>query len=123
MRRNWKYGLLCAVSGLCCFATVAEVDAGIVFRRRPGLFPGRGTSYQTTSTVAPTAAAPALVPAATATATAPTARAPVTTTTRTRRRGILGRRRGTVVTSSQVATTSAPAMTVRGQTPEVVPAR
>ena len=43
MRRNWKYGLMCVVAGLCCFATVADVDAGIIFRRR-------GTGYATTQT-------------------------------------------------------------------------
>ena len=43
MKRNWKYGLMCVVAGLCCFATVAEVDAGIIFRRR-------GTGYTTTQT-------------------------------------------------------------------------
>ena len=42
MRRNWKYGLMCVVAGLCCFATVAEVNAGIIFRR--------GTGYTTTQT-------------------------------------------------------------------------
>ena len=84
MKRNWKHGLMCVVTGLCCFATVAEVDAGIIFRRR-------GTGVTTTQTT--------------------------TNVTRVRR-GILGRRRGTVVTTSQVATTAAPAAVVRGQTPE-----
>ena len=85
MKRNWKHGLICTVAGLCCFATVAEVDAGIIFRRRPttGV-----TNTQTTTNV-----------------------------TRSRR-GILGRRRGTVTTSSQVATTTSAGMTVRGQTPD-----
>jgi len=49
MRRNWKYGLMCAVAGLCCFATIAEVDAGIIFRRR-------GTGYTTTQTMTYTSA-------------------------------------------------------------------
>ena len=47
MKRNWKHGLMCVVTGLCCFATVAEVDAGIIFRRR-----GTGvTTTQTTTNV------------------------------------------------------------------------
>jgi len=70
MRRYWKYGLMCAVAGLCCLATVAEVDAGIIFRRRPTL---------------------------------------------------VGRRRGNVVTTRQVAATTTPNMTVRGQTPDARP--
>jgi hypothetical protein len=86
MRRNWKYGLMCAVAGLCCFATVAEVDAGIIFRRR-------GTAVTS------------VTPATTTSAT-----------TTVRRRGILGRRRGTV-TNTQVTTMAPPAVTVRGQTP------
>jgi len=85
MRRIWTRGLMCAVVGLCCLATVAEVDAGVIFRRR-------STSGVTTTQSA-------------------------TNVTRSRR-GILGRRRGTVTTSSQVATTTAPSMTVRGQTPD-----
>jgi hypothetical protein len=28
MKRNWKQGLIWIVAGLCCSATVAEVDAG-----------------------------------------------------------------------------------------------
>jgi len=77
------------VAGLCCFATVAEVDAGIIFGRRPA----SGVVYTNT-----------------------------TTTAIRGRRGIFGRRRGNVVTTRQVATTTAPAMTVRGQTPDLAPA-
>jgi hypothetical protein len=53
MKRTWKHGLIWIVTGLCCFATVAEVDAGIIFRRRPGLFQRRGnvaTSAQVATT-------------------------------------------------------------------------
>jgi hypothetical protein len=62
MRRNWKYGLMCVVAGLCCFATVAEVDAGIVFRRRPGLFGRRRPPVVTTTTrqVATTTVTPSM---------------------------------------------------------------
>ena len=87
MKRIWKHGMMWVVTGLCCFATVAEVDAGIIFRRRPT------TSVATTQT---------------------------TTNVTRPRRGILGRRRGTVVTSAQVANTTGTGMTVRGQTPDSV---
>jgi len=50
MKRNWKYGLMCVVAGLCCLATVAEVDAGIIFRRRPGLLGRRRAPVVTTTT-------------------------------------------------------------------------
>jgi len=69
---------MCAVAGLCCFATVAEVDAGIIFRRRGtgytttqtttnvtrtrrGILGRRRGTVMTTSQVATTAAAPAAV--------------------------------------------------------------
>jgi hypothetical protein len=85
MKRNWKQGLIWIVAGLCCSATVAEVDAGIIFRR------GSRNGVTTTQS---------------------------TTNVTRGRRGILGRRRGTEATSSQVTTTTSPGMTVRGQTPD-----
>ena len=126
MRLNWKRGLVWTVAGVCCLATVAEVDAGVILRRRPGLVPSRG-NYQTTSTraSAPAPAAtventpsPAPATAATGGSTGGAPAATTTTTTQSRRRGILGRRRNNTVTRSQVAVTSNTPMTVRGQTPE-----
>jgi hypothetical protein len=124
-------------AGACCFAMVAEVDAGIIFRQRPGIRRSRVT-YQSTntgrSTAAPaaTAATAAATPADTTPAdTAATTSAEestgvsatrTTTATRVRRRGILGRRRGTVVTSSQVAATTGGGMT-SDQTPDTLACR
>jgi len=127
MRLNWKRGLMGIVAGVCCLATVAEVDAGIIFRRRPSLTPGRG-NYQTTTTrtnapavaatTAPATTAPytAVAPASGSTGGAPAAA--TTTTTQGRRRGVLGRRRSSTVTRTQVTATPSTPMTVRGQTPE-----
>jgi hypothetical protein len=123
MKRNWKHGLMWIAAGLCCFATVAEVDGGIIFRQRPGIRRSSVT-YQSTNTGGSTAA-PAATAATTSanentgvSATPTTTATPTNTATRVRRRGILGRRRGTVVSSSQVAATTGGGMTVRGQTPD-----
>jgi hypothetical protein len=127
MKRIWMHGLKWVVAGACCLVTVAEVDAGIVFRRRGNR--SGGVTYQATTTGTTTAAptGTATTPGTAASAgpsgsvAAPTPTSTVTTATRVRRRGILGRRRGTVVTSSQMAASTGPGMTVRGQTPESSP--
>ena len=114
MKRTWKRCVVGLVVGACCLATVADVDAGIIFRRRPT----RNTTYQattTTRTAAPLAVAPAPTPAPAAgvAATGPVTTGATNTTNRTRSRR-LGRRRGT--TTNQVTVAPA-AVTVRGQTP------
>jgi hypothetical protein len=130
MKRTWKRALFVVVAGVCGLATVADVDAGIVFRRRPGLFPGRGSNQTTTArtvaatpgaavttTTPATPAAPAQ-PAGPAAAVATTGGVATggtatTTTTRTRNRR-LGRRRNTATNQVTVAPA---ATTVRGQNP------
>jgi len=91
MKRNWKQGWIWIVAGLFCFATIAEVEAGIIFRR------GSRSGVTTTQNTATTQS---------------------TTNVTRGRRGILGRRRGTVATSPQVATTNNAGLTVRGQSPD-----